>query len=46
LRALVVHEEFELIDWPAIFGVTATRFSAAIEETFCDPTYAGVVLDF
>jgi nucleoside-diphosphate-sugar epimerase len=46
LRALVAKDEFELIDWPALFGVTATPFADAIAETFNDPTYSHVVLDF
>src|SRR6185503_10758825 len=39
LRALVAHDEFEVIDWPGIFGVKATPFGVAIEETFADPEY-------
>jgi nucleoside-diphosphate-sugar epimerase len=46
LRALVAHDEFEVIDWPGIFGVSATPFAAAIEETFHDPEYSHVVLQF
>ncbi|KQU73645.1 MULTISPECIES: NAD(P)-dependent oxidoreductase [unclassified Rhizobacter] len=46
LRALVAKDEFELTDWPALFGVTATPFADAIAETFNDPTYGHVVLDF
>jgi nucleoside-diphosphate-sugar epimerase len=46
LRALVAHDEFEVIDWPGIFGVKATPFAAAIEETFADPEYSAVVLEF
>jgi uncharacterized protein YbjT (DUF2867 family) len=46
LRALVAHDEFEVIDWPGIFGVKATPFGAAIEETFADPEYSAVVLEF
>ena len=46
LRALVAKDEFELIDWPARFGVTATPFATAIDETFNDPTYGHVALDF
>ena len=39
-------EEFELIDWPGIFGVTPTPLNVALKETFGHPTYAKVVLDF
>jgi nucleoside-diphosphate-sugar epimerase len=46
LAALVAKDEFEVIDWPSIFGVTSTRFSDAIQETFCDPRYSSVVLEF
>jgi nucleoside-diphosphate-sugar epimerase len=46
LTALVADDEFELIDWPAIFDVRATPFVAAIQETFNDPTFGGIVLDF
>lgn len=46
LKALVAHDEFEVIDWPGIFGVSATPFSRAIDETFNDPEYGQVVLEF
>lgn len=46
LKALVAHDEFEVIDWPAIFGVQATPFAQAIHETFNDPEYSSVVLEF
>lgn len=46
LKALVAHDEFEVIDWPAIFQVTATPFSQAVDATFNDPQYSRVVLDF
>lgn len=46
LAALVAKDEFALIDWPGIFGVKATPFAAAIHETFNDPVYADVVLEF
>lgn len=46
LSALVAHDEFEVIDWPGIFGVTPTPFAQAIEATFNDPAYSRVVLDF
>ncbi len=46
LQALVAHDEFEVIDWPGIFGVTPTPFAAAIDQTFNDPAYGHVVLDF
>jgi nucleoside-diphosphate-sugar epimerase len=46
LAALMAPDEFDVIDWPGIFGVTPTRFAAAIEETFNDPRYGKVVLEF
>src|ERR1035437_16987 len=46
LAALVAKDEFEVIDWPGIFGVPYTPFSKAIDETFNDPTYSKVILEF
>ena len=46
LQALVAHDEFEIIDWPGIFGVEATSFAKAVDQTFNDPTYSKVVLEF
>jgi len=46
LAALVAHDEFEVIDWPGIFRVPYTPFATAIEETFNNPDYSGVVLEF
>lgn len=46
LAALTAKDEFEVIDWPGIFSVPYTPFSEAIHETFCDPKYSKVVLEF
>lgn len=46
LKALTAGDEFEVIDWPAIFGVRATPFSEAVEQTFNHPTYSKVSLEF
>jgi len=46
LAALVAKDEFEVIDWPALFGVPCTPFAQAIHETFNDPVYSNVVLEF
>jgi nucleoside-diphosphate-sugar epimerase len=46
LEALVIPETFPVIDWPGIFGVDATPLRQAITETYCDPRYSGIVLDF
>ncbi|AVO47626.1 NAD-dependent dehydratase [Phreatobacter cathodiphilus] len=46
LEALVIPETFPVIDWPGIFGVTATPLRTALEETYRHPDYSGIVLDF
>jgi len=46
LAALCADDEFEVIDWPEIFGVQSTPFEQAIDETFNHPAYGKVVLEF
>ena len=46
LKALVAHDEFEVIDWPQIFNVTPTPFAQAVDATFNDPQYSHIVLAF
>ncbi|WP_029350055.1 NAD(P)-dependent oxidoreductase [Bosea sp. 117] len=46
LKALVTPDVFEVIDWPGIFGVRATPLPEALKETFQDPVYSKVVLEF
>lgn len=46
LEALVTPDVFEVIDWPTIFGVVPTPLSEALEETFRDPTFSSVVLEY
>jgi nucleoside-diphosphate-sugar epimerase len=46
LAALSAKDQFEVIDWPGIFGVPCTPFKKAIDETFNDPRYSNVVLEF
>lgn len=46
LKALVAHDEFEVIDWPKIFGVEPTPFSKAIDQTFNHPVYSKITLEF
>jgi len=46
LEALVIPEVFEVIDWPGIFGVRPTTLEQAFDETFNDPRYADVILEF
>lgn len=46
LEALVIPETFPVIDWPEIFGIKATPLRTALEETYLDARYSGIVLDF
>lgn len=46
LAALSAKDEFEVIDWPGMFGVPYTPFAQAIDETFNDPRYNKVILEF
>jgi len=46
LEALVIPEVFEVIDWSKIFGVKATPLAEALRQTFQDPIYSSIVLDF
>jgi nucleoside-diphosphate-sugar epimerase len=46
LQALVARDDFEVIDWPTIFGVPYTPFEKAVDESFNHPIYSKVVLDF
>jgi nucleoside-diphosphate-sugar epimerase len=46
LAALVLPETFEVIDWPATFGVRATPIAEALRETFQHPVYSKIVLEF
>jgi nucleoside-diphosphate-sugar epimerase len=46
LQALSAKDEFEVIDWPGKFGVPYTSFEKAINETFNDPRYKQVILEF
>lgn len=46
LEALVTPDVFEVIDWPAIFGVKATPLKDALVETFRHPAYSQIVLEF
>jgi nucleoside-diphosphate-sugar epimerase len=44
LEALVIPEEFEMIDWPGIFGVPMTSLREALIRTFREPPYCDIVL--
>lgn len=46
LKALIAGDEFADTDWPQRFGIKPTPFEKAIDETFNDPTYSDVVLEF
>jgi nucleoside-diphosphate-sugar epimerase len=46
LQALVTPDVFEVINWPSIFDVRATPLQDALNETFRDPQYSQVKLDF
>jgi nucleoside-diphosphate-sugar epimerase len=46
LKALVTPDVFEIIDWPGIFKTRATPLQEALNETFRDPVYSSVALDF
>jgi nucleoside-diphosphate-sugar epimerase len=46
LAALSARDEFEVVDWPRQFGVAYTPFAKAIDETFNDPKYNKVILEF
>jgi nucleoside-diphosphate-sugar epimerase len=46
LNALITPDIFEVIDWPGIFGVRATPLRDAMAETFQDPRYSSIVLEF
>lgn len=46
LTALVSKDDFEVLDWPNIFKVDYTSFDKAIIETFQDPRYSHIVLEF
>lgn len=46
LKALSTPDVFEVIDWPAIFGVRATPLQEALDETFRHPVYSKIALQF
>jgi nucleoside-diphosphate-sugar epimerase len=46
LTAMSASDEFEVIDWPGIFGVPQTPFKVAVHQTFNDPRFGGLVLEF
>lgn len=46
LCALVARDEFEINDWPDFFNVRYTPFLEALTETFTDPRYSHIELEF
>ena len=46
LAALVTPDIFEVIDWPGLFGIVPTPLETAFAETYGDPTYSAVILEF
>jgi nucleoside-diphosphate-sugar epimerase len=46
LKALTSGDEFEVIDWPSIFSVKPTTFDQAISNTYNDPVYSKIVMEF
>jgi nucleoside-diphosphate-sugar epimerase len=46
LAALSAKDEFEVIDWPGMFGVPYTPFVKAIDATFNDARYNKIILEF
>jgi nucleoside-diphosphate-sugar epimerase len=46
LEALATPDTFEVIDWPGIFDVKATPLRTALEQTYRDPVYSKIVLEF
>ena len=46
LSALTAKDEFEVIDWPAIFDVNSTPLATALTETFTHPEYSMIALEF
>jgi nucleoside-diphosphate-sugar epimerase len=46
LKALATPDVFEVTDWPEIFGVAPTPLVEALHQTFTDPVYAPISLEF
>ncbi|RDS83418.1 NAD-dependent epimerase/dehydratase family protein [Dyella psychrodurans] len=44
LKALTAGDEFHGVDTERVFGVRQTPFVDAVRESYCDPTYSGIVL--
>ncbi|MEP3477401.1 MAG: NAD-dependent epimerase/dehydratase family protein [Hyphomicrobiales bacterium] len=46
LAALVTPDKFEVIDWPTIFNVQSTPLDKALNQTFQNPIYSNISLEF
>tara|TARA_X000000950_G_scaffold289244_1_gene411205 strand:- start:4918 stop:5862 length:945 start_codon:yes stop_codon:yes gene_type:complete len=46
LEALVIEEEFEIIDWPTVFSIEFTPFFEAATVTFTHPIYSKIEMEF
>lgn len=46
LKALTAGDEFEVSDWPGIFKIRPTPFAQAMTETFNDPMFSQIALEF
>lgn len=46
LRALIIPETFDIIDWPKIFDVKQTPYLDALDETFNTKPYSEIELEF
>lgn len=46
LKALTAGDEFDVIDWPAIFSVTPTPLAEALRVTHRDPRFSQVEMPF
>jgi nucleoside-diphosphate-sugar epimerase len=44
LEALTAGDEFEVINWPAIFDILPTPLEKALRNSFTDPKYSHIVL--
>ncbi|GAA0271980.1 NAD-dependent epimerase/dehydratase family protein [Alteraurantiacibacter aestuarii] len=46
LEALVIPEEFPVVDWPGMFDIQPTGFRDAVRETFTHPAHSKTLLEF
>jgi nucleoside-diphosphate-sugar epimerase len=46
LAALTAGDQFEVIDWPSMFDLRPTPFAEAVRESYCDPHYSKIALEF